>query len=186
MTTLDATTRAFREVFEAHGDAIARYCLRRLSPPDAQDAAAEVFLVAWRRIEEMPVGDDALLWLYGVARNVVRNSHRARGRAERLSGRLRREPLYADPGPEMQIVRREEEQELVAAMQRLSNDDQEVLRLRAYERLTIPQISQVVGCSEEAAKKRVKRALKRLRALVPTADAAEGPQLRAREEGGGP
>lgn len=183
MTTPSAAKRAFREIYDAHSDAISRYCLRRLSPQDAQDATAEVFLVAWRRFGEVPPGNEALLWLYRVAHNVVRNAHRSRTRARRLAARVHREPAYNEAGPEPQIVRREEDQEIVDALRRLSKGDQEVLQLRAYEQLSIPQIALVVGCSDEAAKKRVARALKRLRGQLPPTAAPAKPQFRPSEEG---
>lgn len=186
MTTPTAAKRAFREVYDGHSDAIARYCLRRLSTHDAQDATAEVFLVAWRRFGEVPSGDEALLWLYRVAHNVVRNAHRSKTRARRLAARVHREPTYHEPGPEPQIVRRERDQEVVDALGRLSDGDREVLRLRAYERLSIPQISSVLGCSEEAAKKRVARALRRLGAQLPEAAAPARQRLRSIEQRGGP
>lgn len=186
MTTPTAAKRAFRKVYDAHNDAIARYCLRRLSPHDAQDATAEVFLVAWRRFGEVPSGEEALLWLYRVANNVVRNAQRSKTRARRLAARVHREPAYDDPGPESQIVRRERDQQVVDALRRLSDRDQEVLRLRAYERLSIPQISSVLDCSEEAAKKRVARALRRLGAQLPETGAPARSRLRPSEQRGEP
>ena len=58
-------------MFESHHEAIQRYCFRRLPASDANDAVAEVFLVAWRRIADAPAGDGQLPWLYGIGRNVV-------------------------------------------------------------------------------------------------------------------
>jgi hypothetical protein len=49
------------------------YALRRTtSPDDAADILAETFLTAWRRLDELPSGEEAGLWLYGVARRGVR------------------------------------------------------------------------------------------------------------------
>jgi len=50
----------FRRIFDAHVSVVHRYCLRRLSVADANDAVSEVFLVAWRRIEEIPEGEETL------------------------------------------------------------------------------------------------------------------------------
>jgi RNA polymerase sigma-70 factor (ECF subfamily) len=172
-------------MYAQHFDAVSRYCLRRLPPEDAADAVADVFLVAWRRAESWPTSeDDTLPWLYGVARNVVRNSRRSSRRIRRLRARMSAEPLYAEPGADNQLVRNQPDTELVEALNSLSPDDQEVLRLRAQEGLTAPQISLVLGCSEEAAKKRVTRSLARLRkALALESEAARsGP--RAIQEGG--
>jgi RNA polymerase sigma-70 factor (ECF subfamily) len=130
---------------------------------DVNDATAEVFLVAWKKIDRVPAGDEALPWLYGVARNVVRNADRSSRRSSRLTGRLGGLARQAVHGPEVQVVRRQEDAALVEALASLKAEDQEVLRLRAYEGMTAPQIALVLGCSVEAAKKRMTRALGRLR-----------------------
>ena len=72
MTQAPSQSDRFRSVYAAHHGAVRDYCFRRLPVADANDASAEVFLVVWRRIDDVPSGDDAALpWLYGIARNVV-------------------------------------------------------------------------------------------------------------------
>ena len=57
--------RRFDALFAAHREDIVSYCTwRTRSPSDAHDAAADVFLTAWRRLEELPDGDAARIWLY--------------------------------------------------------------------------------------------------------------------------
>jgi RNA polymerase sigma-70 factor (ECF subfamily) len=70
----------FQQVFDLRHGAIQRFCYRRLDPDCANDAVAEVFLVAWRRLDAVPEAVEALPWLYGVARNVVRHFLRGRQR----------------------------------------------------------------------------------------------------------
>jgi len=156
----------FRQVFDAHLSSVQRYCARRLRPADANDAVAEVFLVAWRRIHRMPEGDEALPWLLGVARNVIRNLERSGRRSLRLKARVEQEPTPANPGPEAQVIRHVEYAEVAAALSSLNQADQEVIRLRAWEELTAPQIAVVLGCSVAAAEKRVTRASQRLTRAV--------------------
>jgi RNA polymerase sigma-70 factor (ECF subfamily) len=62
----------------------------------------------------------------------------------------------------MQIVRRSDDESLATAIGRLSESDQEVIRLRAWEDLNAPAIAQVLDCSVSAAEKRITRAFKRL------------------------
>jgi len=88
VTQSPSSDAAFRMVFDAHHDAVHRFCMRRLGVDDGNDATAEVFLVAWRRMDAMPEQDEPLPWLYGVARNVVRNHRRTRQRKVRLVSRL--------------------------------------------------------------------------------------------------
>lgn len=175
----------FKVIYSRHFDSIARYCLRRLPEQTAHDAVSEVFLTAWRRLESMPPGDESLPWLYGVAKNVVRNADRSQRRSVRLSARVMGQPHYPEPSPEVQVVRNEQDTELVDAMERLKPEDQEVLKLRAYEGLSVKQISQAVGCSEEAAKKRISRALGRLRkAAAIEKPVPSGINPRATQQGG--
>ena len=152
----------FRRMFEAHYDLMLRYCLRRLPPSDANDAVAEVFAVVWRRIDSVPAGDDAVLWIYGVARNIVRNAKRASRRSVRLRAKLDSLAAESVPDTATVVVANEEDRQLVEALTRLSADDQEIIRLRAYEGLTSNQIAVVVGCSHDAARKRLSCALSRL------------------------
>ena len=85
--TVDDTER-FRALFAAHRSAVLAYARRRVDPDAAADVVAETFLVAWRRLDAVP--DDALPWLYGVARKVVGNQRRAQRRSQALVERLGR------------------------------------------------------------------------------------------------
>lgn len=72
------TEQRFETLYRSHYLNILAYCVRRLPRADAEDAAAEVFEVAWRRSAQVPDDDDALPWLYGVTRKVLSNQLRRR------------------------------------------------------------------------------------------------------------
>ncbi|MEV4369083.1 sigma-70 family RNA polymerase sigma factor [Nonomuraea sp. NPDC049637] len=92
----DPGTR-FVEVYESTYEPILGYVLRRCPhPEDAADVVAETFTTAWRRIEELPEGDEARLWLYGVARRVLANHRRGERRHEQRTAALR-DRLTASP-----------------------------------------------------------------------------------------
>ncbi len=186
MTSDTQTSGRFGRIFGEYYESVSRYCHRRLSPDDANDATAEVFVVAWRKIEEVPQGDDALPWLYGVARNEVSRSRRSIRRRDALQTKLGGQARHPDPSPEVVVVRKAEQERLVAALGRLKPKDQEVLRLRAYEHLTLSEVAIVLGCSVPAAKQRSARAIKRLRraADLPGPQGAM-PGSRAIQRGGG-
>src|SRR5437867_1218817 len=57
MATPEEREHAFGHIYRAHYQAIAAYARRRLVEHDADDAVAETFLVAWRRLEDIPPGD---------------------------------------------------------------------------------------------------------------------------------
>ncbi len=160
----DTTNRAkFRRAYDEHFDAVSRYCHRRLPAADANDATAEVFVVAWKKIGAMPDGRETLPWLYAVARNVVSTSQRSARRLGNLRAKLGAQAHHPEPGPEAVVVRNEEQSRLLEALTALRSSDQEVIRLRAFEHLSLDQVATVLGCSVEAAKKRSARAMKRLR-----------------------
>lgn len=153
---------AFDHLYRTHYPQVLAYCLRRTSRASAEDAAAEVFTVAWRRLADIPPGQRTLPWLYGVAYRVIshqwRSARRFRNLATRLAGLGQQEPA----GPETQVVRRAEDQLVIDAASRLSASDQEILRLAGWERLPHEQIASVLGISVAAVAQRFSRAKKRL------------------------
>ena len=153
----------FRRVFEEHYDAVARYCLRRLSREDADDVAAQVFVVVWRKVDEVPDGDGMLPWLYRIAHYEVSTLRRSVRRLGALRSRVGGLALTHPEDTESVVVRRFEYEAVLAALGSLSGRDREVIFLRSYEELPIAQIATVLGCSREAAAKRQARAFKRLR-----------------------
>lgn len=156
------TEAGFGSLVDQHRSQILAYCLRRTSANDADDAASEVFAVAWRRRADMPPEPDALPWLYGVARNVVKDQWRgSRRRSDlitRVSG-LRNPP---SPSPEDLVIEREDYRLVRAALEDLSDLDREVLRLSAWEGLTYAEIAVAIGSTLAAVDKRMARAKQRL------------------------
>jgi RNA polymerase sigma-70 factor (ECF subfamily) len=153
------TGDSFDPLFEAHYSDIYKYCVRRLGRSDAEDATADVFAVAWRRIDEMPEDEMARAWLYRVAYRVVGNQYRGRRRRSMLSARLaeaRHEPSQLElPGTEFE--------ELITALGQLSSTDQELLRLSSWDGLTRAEIAMVLGIKENAVDQRLHRARARLK-----------------------
>lgn len=151
----------FRLLYESNYALILGYALRRTSTPeDAADVVAETFLTTWRRLGDVPAGDEARLWLYGVARRVLANQRRAERRRERLGGRLRLEspPLFEAPAG---VEADADLAEVRVAFRRLRDQDQEVLGLVAWEGLDAWALSLVLGCSRAAARLRLHRARRR-------------------------
>jgi RNA polymerase sigma-70 factor (ECF subfamily) len=157
---METDRRRFERVYDTCYDAILRYCLRRTSREDALDAAAETFLVAWRRRTDVPV-DRELPWLYGVAGRVLANQRRRYVRHTAALANLRpvAEP---DDGPETLVVQHYETARLISALARLSVSDREVVRLAGWEELDRDDLALALGCTPNAATKRLNRALDRL------------------------
>ena len=156
----------FRVLYLEQQPDVLAYFLRRLDREDAVESCAEVFVTLWRRLDQVPDGKDARLWLFGVARHVLRNRRRSSRRWRRLIGR------YASvgrpgppPQPEAVVVRRAEDDAVLAALLRLRSADREVLTLRLWEEASFDDIACVVGCSRHAAEQRYARALRRFRSV---------------------
>jgi RNA polymerase sigma factor (sigma-70 family) len=146
----------FVVLYDAHLHRILGYALRRTDEASAQDVVAETFLVAWRRLEDVPDGSDARLWLYGVARKVLANHRRKESRRERLRSAL-------ELGHLTSLCLGDEEPNLLfaEAFERLPARDRELLGLWAWEGLDYRELAVVLGCSVNAAKIRVHRARRR-------------------------
>lgn len=153
----------FRKLFRDNYEAVRAYCLRRLQAEEAADAVSEIFLIAWRRLDDIPTEDPARLWLFGVARNVVRNSERTVRRRRRAAARIGGLASVHHADPETQVVAASEHVEIMGAFHSLGAADREVLRLRLWEELSVADTAAVLGCAEKAASKRYQRALARLK-----------------------
>lgn len=176
----------FQQLFTSRRDAVWVYCYRRLPRDDVQDAVAEVFLVVWRKVDQAPDSDEALLWLYGVARNVVRNFRRSSIRRQRLRVKVGALRQPDDPTPEIQVIRRAEDRDLLAAVDRLKPEDQELLRLHTWEELSLAEIASVVDKSTRSVESRLSRIRKRLAVAldVPPSSPRQVTSPQPIEEGG--
>lgn len=149
-------------LYRRYSRPIQAYCARRTTPPKVADAVADTFAVAWRRIGDVPEGDGALPWLYGVAYRVLSHQWRQRDRGERLLQRLRGLGETGEPDPEVYVIRNEEYREVIQAAARLRPLDQEVLRLILWEELSLSDAAAVLGLTPAALKQRAYRARRSL------------------------
>lgn len=172
MTDNEASQR-LAALYAANWRDLMGYASRRcVSVDDAADLVAEVFVVAWRRIDEVPA-DGARLWLFGTARRQLANQRRSRVRREHLGTALTREIRAAhDVDPADLFIRGEDERQLRQVLDRLSDIDREILTLVAWEQLTIIEVSVVLRIRPAAARARLSRARRRLNALLRLASEA--------------
>lgn len=152
----------FDSLYQAYHQEVLAYFVRRIPRPDAEDATADVFTVAWRRLDEVPQGDEAVAWLYGVAHRVLSNHWRAHRRLLRLRRRLGGMASSSPEAPETLIVRSAEDRMLLDALEQLRSSDKEILRLATWEGLAHSTIGELLGVSESAVSQRISRARDRL------------------------
>jgi RNA polymerase sigma-70 factor, ECF subfamily len=174
MSGSDEQRQRFDALFAAHSGDIVAFCAWRAgSASDAQDAAAEVFLTAWRRLDDVPAGDAERIWLYATARKVIANQRRSSRRRVALQERLRFEATAdrRSHEPESHVVHE--------ALRRLSPRDREVLLLSEWEGLSPREIAAVLGCLTVTARGRLHRARHRFRHVFLELRAAESSQHRS-------
>lgn len=164
----------FTALYRAHHAAVLRYAARRTDPDTACDVVADTFLVAWRRLTDLPASPAEFEpWLYGVARRSLANAQRSRRRAERVTARLAREPRDTPPAPDLVDSVAASQANLDQALRRLPGRDQEVLRLIGWEELDLAATALALGCSRATTSVRLHRARRRLARAMNAIDRAQ-------------
>lgn len=146
----------FETLFVATRARVAGYVLRRCAASGAPDVLADVYLIAWQRLEELPDGEAALPWLLVCARNVIANGARKEDRGRVALERLRSQLEHAIPGPDGEAMMARQ------ALGQLSVADREILMLVTWDGLTVAELAETLGCSTTAARIRLHRARRRL------------------------
>jgi RNA polymerase sigma-70 factor (ECF subfamily) len=143
--------RRFEEIYDRYREDVMLYVRRRMAADSVEDIVAETFLVCWRKLGQVP--REPLPWLYAVARKILANHYRAAA--------SRALPAGVSP-PERVFLPIERDEVLARALARLTEADREVLRLVAWEQLTLRAAARVLGCSHVACRVRFHRAKRRL------------------------
>jgi RNA polymerase sigma factor (sigma-70 family) len=157
----DAELEALWHEWHRH---VLAYALRRADPTSAEDAVAETFVIAWRRLDDVP--ERPLPWLLGVARRVLANQRRGERRRRGLVEHLRTPASTPDPPESAQ------EDRALTALASLGERDREALLLHAWEGLDHSEAGTVLGCSAGAFAVRLHRARQRFERELQRVDAA--------------
>jgi RNA polymerase sigma factor (sigma-70 family) len=172
MTHDPSSTREarFTRLYEQHHETVRRYVWRR-DPDLVDDVVAETFLVAWRRLDDVPA-EGAAPWLIGVARNVRRNARRSVRRQEAVSTRLADAvPVLPDAGATREATA------LRSALHGLAERDREVLLLTVWDGLDRAAIAAALGCSQANVSVRLHRARRRFARALADHHHDRGPSL---------
>lgn len=141
-------------MYDQHRQRVWAYVVSRAGRQVADEVVSETFAIAWRKFHEMPT--NALPYLLGIARNVLRENIREEARREGLNQELR-EWVSGDVAEQVA-----ERLGVLKAMARLTQDERELLMLVAWQGLSPRDAARVVGCSVPAFRVRLHRARKRL------------------------
>jgi RNA polymerase sigma factor (sigma-70 family) len=163
----------FRALFSENFRQLANYARHRgLSAEEADDLIASTFEVVWRRFDKVPDGDEAVLWLYGIAFNQLRNIRRSKTRQTRLVKRIPAATSMLDAAEPSDTAFAT----IRSALQALGVEDREVILLIAGEGLSAAEVGVVLGCGETAARSRLHRARKRLAIILDETNEPQRPR----------
>jgi RNA polymerase sigma-70 factor (ECF subfamily) len=164
-------------LYAAHCAALRSYVHRRVDSHAADDVVADVFVVAWRRLGDVP--EDALPWLIGVARRMLANRWRGESRYEALRDRIafERRPTVVP------AVSLDSAGHALRALSVMREGDREALLLIAWEGLTPAQAAHALGVSANTFSARLSRARRRFGAALARDTGALNPEPGAIREG---
>jgi GDPmannose 4,6-dehydratase len=158
MSSPHQTSTEFDAFYERHLPSISGYIRRRVLGEDAEDIVAQVFLVAWRRVTQIPAPPEDRLWLFGVARRTVADYRRSTLRRKRLHDRFFQEST----GPQT-VVSLDGSTRTEMALDRLAQRDRDLLTMVAWDGLSHADIGEILGCSPNAVELRYRRARERFK-----------------------
>jgi RNA polymerase sigma-70 factor, ECF subfamily len=154
----------FEALYRAHAGAVLAYACRRTDRATADDVVADVFLIVWRRVADVPA--DPLPWLFGIARRVLANRRRSDARAAALNDRLQ----ATTPLQQAELRATPVDAALERALGALSERDRELLLLVAWDGLDPARAACALGVRPGTFAVRLHRARRRLARLLEAAD----------------
>lgn len=133
---------------------------------EAEDAVQEAALRAWRHRQRFRLGADPRPWFFAIVANQCRSLRRGRWtRMTRLNSPWSTmAPAISDQDAQLDLRR---------AVSALGHDDRLVLVLRYYMDMAYQDVAATLGVSEEAARSRTQRAVRRLRPKIVPAKGAD-------------
>jgi RNA polymerase sigma-70 factor (ECF subfamily) len=165
-----ADEERFDRLWREHSAEVLAYARRRVDGEQADEVVAETFVIAWRRLGDVP--EAARPWLFGVARKVAANLRRTERRRDALHDRLAEEQRTGVPDAGDGLAG--------AALDELPADDRELLMLLAWDGLTRAEAAEALGCSRATLAVRLHRARQRLKAAMKRL-ADDTPDIRSAE-----
>jgi RNA polymerase sigma factor (sigma-70 family) len=158
----------FEQLYDRHFPKIYNYLLYALADvAAADDAVSTVFERALAGLSGFDARRGAVeAWLFGIARNAVRDHHRSRRLRAWLPLDLLGERAGGDPHGEGALIRDESRRELAAALKRLETREREILALKFGAAMTNREIARQEGLGESHVGVIIYRAVKKLQALM--------------------
>ena len=166
---------AYEELLRSHQDLAVRTAHLIAPDGDAEDAAQEAFLKAYAALGRFRDGSPFRPWLLRIVANEARNRRRSATRRTGLALRATEDRGSGDaaPSPESAVLDHESRAALLGALNRLREEDREVIGARYFLELSEAETAEALGIPRGTVKSRLSRALGRLRETIgPEADRA--------------
>jgi RNA polymerase sigma-70 factor (ECF subfamily) len=163
----DGDQSPFEWIVKKYQDRIYNLCRYLLvNPQDAEDAAQEVFLKAYRKLKDFRPEASLYTWLYRIGVNTCLD-HKRKARSESIKDQSFAEELpTAEPSPERRYQSKEIGQAIRVALEQLSKNSRAVIVLREVEGLSYEEIAEVLNTSVGTVKSRISRTREELRRLL--------------------
>ena len=158
--------QAFEQIVQAHQSIAFRTAyLVTGNAADAEEAAQDAFVKAYRALGRFRAGAPFRPWLLQIVANEARNRRRSAGRRTGLELRVAAEAPSGDaaPSPEGALIDAEQRAALLAAVNELREEDRLVIACRYFLDLSEAETADGLGCARGTVKSRLSRALTRLR-----------------------
>jgi RNA polymerase sigma factor (sigma-70 family) len=159
-------THAYEELVYAHqGIAFRTAYVIAGNAADAEEAAQDGFVKAWRALGRFREGAPFRPWLLQIVANEARNRRRSAGRRAHLALRAATQEPSGDaaPSPEASLLSSETREALLAAVNELPEDQRTVVALRFFAGLSEAEVAETLNVPAGTVKSRTARALERLR-----------------------
>jgi RNA polymerase sigma factor (sigma-70 family) len=158
---------AYASLVRAHQDIAFRTAmLITQDAAEAEEAAQDAFVKAWRALKRFRAGEPLRPWLLTIVANEARNRRRSAGRRGALALRAAEPAAREDRSAEAQVIAAESRAALLGALSRLRDDDRLVLGCRYLLELSEAETAAALGVKVGTVKSRTSRALGRLREEV--------------------
>ena len=153
--------RMFGDLYLLYAQPVFRYLYSRMgSVPEAEDATAQTFLAALERFPKYRHDGYFASWLFSIARNKAMDYFRKQGKEASLD---EAERIPADTNLLQQVIKTERIAALSKLIRSLSEDEQELIRLRYVAELNFAEIGHLLGQKEDTVKKSLYRLLARIK-----------------------
>ena len=169
----DETYRSliFTTLVRDYQDRIYRYCVSRLGDIQGEEIAQDVFVTAWENLAKFRQESTVSTWLTGIAKNKCIQAFRNRGRRQAIVATFVddiRHQSHAESAlsPEEEAMEEARRQELSQGLLQMREEERLLLQWRYHQGLSVTEVAELLGKSEPAVRKRLLRALGRLRQIV--------------------